>query len=618
MDGLIEVPKSVSRWATLALRTLPEEAFGSGGNHTQVRASRCHTLHDIASWARESDNREVLGPILEWIETRAAVSLGESLHPMVVERLHSARAKLRLLAIDEESARGFFDSYASVLGDLVDVSVPDGLQRWQLNIADIESVIDRIVSIAEAVARGAPTSPLEEARLLLRSESVRTRQIMLLRLGWDNCTPQTLDDIGVRFGITRERVRQIASPVEARLTASKPILPLISATTRLPVSLNRPISFEEWLRKIPEPCRTSVSELHAILQMGKLGWVSLSTVEHGRRVFVVPAGIQPETAHTSLVTAFKIYRAAKQVGVISPMAGGTAANMSTADMVLLLRSMGRLDSLGKGWWGVPDRSAYLAKRTFQMLRELGSQSAEQLFLGLRRETQQWARFHCPFPPIDVFVAYLHTIECRVESGGMVRLPEDAVVPTLKASERSVVEALRASSVPLTNLELVQLAGAAGATEAMVMYSISQSPFVQTIRRGIVALRGSAAPSQLVRAAGKRRSSEPKASITGRVRRVGPGEYLVLFVIEGERIPHSIYIPAGRLPAGRWRWSDDGSTLKVRRTYIAGLKGRYRTAMAIGLTSLMLRFDRPAREVSEVKDAGVLAKWLVPLEESSTE
>jgi hypothetical protein len=198
---------------------------------------------------------------------------------------------------------------------------------------------------------------------------------------------------------------------------------------------------------------------------------------------------------------------------------------------------------------------------------------------------------------------------------MVRLPEDAVVPMLKGSERSVVEALRASSVPLTNLELAQLAGAAGATEAMVMYSISQSPFVQTIRRGIVALRGSVAPSQLVRAAGKRRSSEPKASVTGQIRRIGPGEYLVLFVIEGERIPQSFYIPAGQLPAGRWRWSDDGSTLKVRRTYIAGLRSKYRFAKGIGLLSLVLRFSRLEREVSEVRDASEVAKWFGTLGES---
>ena len=54
----------------------------------------------------------------------------------------------------------------------------------------------------------------------------RERDIIKLRFGLDTDGPQTLEDIGRKFNITRERVRQIQNKAIARLAESAPIMEL--------------------------------------------------------------------------------------------------------------------------------------------------------------------------------------------------------------------------------------------------------------------------------------------------------------------------------------------------------------------------------------------------------
>ena len=43
--------------------------------------------------------------------------------------------------------------------------------------------------------------------------SQRDKEIFLLRYGWDGKEPKTLEEVGLMYGITRERVRQIETKV---------------------------------------------------------------------------------------------------------------------------------------------------------------------------------------------------------------------------------------------------------------------------------------------------------------------------------------------------------------------------------------------------------------------
>jgi RNA polymerase primary sigma factor len=76
------------------------------------------------------------------------------------------------------------------------------------------------------VAGDGPT-PDEQVETLLRSQALaralaalseRERKVLILRYGLDNAEPRTLEDIGRRLDLTRERVRQIESQALKRLS----------------------------------------------------------------------------------------------------------------------------------------------------------------------------------------------------------------------------------------------------------------------------------------------------------------------------------------------------------------------------------------------------------------
>jgi RNA polymerase primary sigma factor len=69
--------------------------------------------------------------------------------------------------------------------------------------------------------------PDEQVEVSLRSQALqeallslsdRDRQVVILRYGLDNAEPRTLEEIGRRLGLTRERVRQIELETLRRLS----------------------------------------------------------------------------------------------------------------------------------------------------------------------------------------------------------------------------------------------------------------------------------------------------------------------------------------------------------------------------------------------------------------
>jgi RNA polymerase primary sigma factor len=77
--------------------------------------------------------------------------------------------------------------------------------------------------------------PEEEVEVSLRSQALaealstlseRERQVLALRYGLDGSEPETLEEIGCRLGLTRERVRQIELETLRRLSTLREMMPL--------------------------------------------------------------------------------------------------------------------------------------------------------------------------------------------------------------------------------------------------------------------------------------------------------------------------------------------------------------------------------------------------------
>ena len=79
--------------------------------------------------------------------------------------------------------------------------------------------------------------PEEEVEVSLRSQALadalstlseREREVLALRYGLDGSDPKTLEDIGKRLGLTRERVRQIELETLRRLATLREMIPVSS------------------------------------------------------------------------------------------------------------------------------------------------------------------------------------------------------------------------------------------------------------------------------------------------------------------------------------------------------------------------------------------------------
>jgi RNA polymerase sigma factor (sigma-70 family) len=72
--------------------------------------------------------------------------------------------------------------------------------------------------------------PAQVSKLLSMLE-LREREVLCLRYGLDRGKPRTLEEVGARFGLTREGVRQIEVKAIAKLrrAASRGVRDLLSA-----------------------------------------------------------------------------------------------------------------------------------------------------------------------------------------------------------------------------------------------------------------------------------------------------------------------------------------------------------------------------------------------------
>ncbi len=121
------------------------------------------------------------------------------------------------------------DEMASAMG--VDVSFVRRLMQLVRKTYSIEhpfgegetySLIDTIED-TKLVDSGTKIENLDRfAHVLLWMDELSDaeREILVLRFGLEDCDPQTLDQIGQKFGVTRERIRQIESKSIAKLKKS--------------------------------------------------------------------------------------------------------------------------------------------------------------------------------------------------------------------------------------------------------------------------------------------------------------------------------------------------------------------------------------------------------------
>jgi RNA polymerase sigma factor (sigma-70 family) len=82
--------------------------------------------------------------------------------------------------------------------------------------AELGDLVEDLGAISPAEAAVAALLPDQVAKLMVSLDD-REREIIRLRFGLDRGEPRTLEEVGVRFGLTRERIRQIESRAMSKL-----------------------------------------------------------------------------------------------------------------------------------------------------------------------------------------------------------------------------------------------------------------------------------------------------------------------------------------------------------------------------------------------------------------
>ena len=96
-------------------------------------------------------------------------------------------------------------------------------------VGDGESVYSDLIEDTKSDRPDAATAKMLRSRELanaLRRLSPRMRRVLTLRFGLDGESPQTLEQVGIGLGITRERVRQLESRALRELRQAAPSLQL--------------------------------------------------------------------------------------------------------------------------------------------------------------------------------------------------------------------------------------------------------------------------------------------------------------------------------------------------------------------------------------------------------
>ena len=119
---------------------------------------------------------------------------------------------------------GFTPERVQELLDLIEDPV-----SLETPVGDGESVYSDLIEDTKSDQPDAATAKMLRSRELagaLRRLSPRMRRVLALRFGLDGETPQTLEQVGIGLGITRERVRQLESRALRELRQAAPGLQL--------------------------------------------------------------------------------------------------------------------------------------------------------------------------------------------------------------------------------------------------------------------------------------------------------------------------------------------------------------------------------------------------------
>ncbi|MDZ7616553.1 MAG: sigma factor-like helix-turn-helix DNA-binding protein [Patescibacteria group bacterium] len=441
---------------------------------------------------------------------------------VVVPQMNSAAA--RLAALEQAARVRSDDPRFGKLIRSVDVEAATALDLAQRLLNETHVPPDPVFAAGQVeklcdALEGAASMTVEEELIGIFATGItaRNRDILLGYYGWLDGKRHTLSDIGDRFGITRERTRQICAKLTRKHGNLRAVFAPVMERVLTFIKQRTPCSVERLEAELVERGFTKIGlEVEGILdsasllerQVGfALEWVGMA---RRRRIgLVVAAGdvdlvsVAVEVARRELyyhgvATLDRIH------GQVSERVQGPAKEQVVRRAVEALPGFVWLDEK-QGWFRVASISKHgLPKTVEKVLAVAGEVQVAVLREAISRNRRLWRE---P-PPDHVLLAFCRQMpSVRVDGNRIIGNPPKDWRKTLTGVEAELVRTLMEHGPVMDRGQLEDLCVTGGMNRFSFHAFLAWSPVIAQLGHSVYGLLGARASTKQLRSLSARRRAE---------------------------------------------------------------------------------------------------------------
>jgi hypothetical protein len=459
----------------------------------------------------------------------------------------------------------------------------------------VATVAGRSVERLAEICAGIPHSFLDDVADYCALEKPRDCRAVLLRLGMADGHQHTLDDIGQREGVTRERIRQVVKRFEDTARAWSPPLVLVSITSEAASRCGSVVTAYEIYSMLPEAMRPkSPFDLELLQPCIDFGWVVGLTTTPNRSTWIQteidPDGenakdeLQRKTAQVnSVVTKWLRRFGAIPEERLVAVAGEDGVGLARA---YLRRKSGRIST--QSGWLIPDRRtrSALYKRIERVFAVVEATTLPRLRRQLRRSIGS-------VPPEDVLRVLLkRDFGIQVDSADRVRRPRafDESLSPLSRGEQLAVRLLSQAGGAMTIRDLQRAFVEHGLSAATAVFTAGRSPLLRRIRTGVVGLFGRAITPENVEYLAQQVAANSGPALLG-FRNLPDQRLEVVYRLDPALLSTMLFsLPNGRIPERDWDVAGADGRITSRSGYLTGVRKFVRAMLPEARRMITLTFD----------------------------
>lgn len=475
---------------------------------------------------------------------------------------------------------------------------------------DTAAVVQRVNELLDRIESASSLSlEAELIEIWGQTKNDRNREILIGYYGLADGQPRTLAEIGARYGMTRERTRQICARLTNRPNAAGIFAPVLDRTLawieqRLPIPVER---LEAELKDIGLSRiglnLESIAESARLLQrrppfrISRVGQGRLAVRAEQERV--VPAIVE-------LANKEVYYHGVASVRQITEQLSKRFADNVDAKLVEeTLLQMPDCRWLGErgGWFRLVDACRHGLPRAIEKaLAVAGQLTVEELRAALSRNRRLWKH---P-PPEAVLLEYCRQMpDVRIDGDRITAEPPRDWRTVLTGVELRLVEILSEHGPVLERSAIEELCAADGMNRFSFHAFIATSPVIVQCGHSVYGLLGCKASGEMLRdMAARRRAKQSSARVLVNYGRSEDGRRWLTYRLSQAASTYAVLtVPSAwkNEISGSFRLlSSDGTevgTLAVKNGRAWGLGAFLRRQQAQSETNLILIIDPEKREAT---------------------